>query len=193
MIRIKFITHRHLIRSARNANIPFRAVAPRLLSLVARRLDEAERFRARSGCIYVWEEHNTSHSQFNCQEMRRFTEGEADPSSSLSAPDPVPRSRQSSHPFHKAEVEIHSRPEAYNHRFWFPCPSFSFFAVAPGSITDLSDRTEGIWYITAREATDSGDRKNWNPIRKRCKIDAKSAGWGTRKHPNTTGIHSGIW
>ncbi|KAF9653976.1 hypothetical protein BDM02DRAFT_3152900 [Thelephora ganbajun] len=63
------------IRSARDANILFHAVALNLLPLITRRLDEAERLQVRSGCVYVWEERNPSYFDFNGQEMKRFTEG----------------------------------------------------------------------------------------------------------------------
>jgi len=63
------------IRSARDANILFHAVASNMLPLITRRLDEAERLQVRSGCVYVWEERNPSYFDFNGQEMKRFTEG----------------------------------------------------------------------------------------------------------------------
>ncbi|KAF9793214.1 Gti1/Pac2 family-domain-containing protein [Thelephora terrestris] len=63
------------IRSARDANILFHAVALNLLPLITRRLDEAERLQVKSGCVYVWEERNPSYFDFNGQEMKRFTEG----------------------------------------------------------------------------------------------------------------------
>ena len=67
------------IRSARDANILFHAVALNLLPLITRRLDEAERLQVRSGCVYVWEERNPSYFDFNGQEMKRFTEGASIP------------------------------------------------------------------------------------------------------------------
>ena len=67
------------IRSARDANILFHAVALDRLPLITRRLDEAERLQVRSGCVYVWEERNPSYFDFNGQEMKRFTEGASIP------------------------------------------------------------------------------------------------------------------
>lgn len=67
------------IRSARDANILFHAVALNLLPLITRRLDEAERLQVKSGCVYVWEERNPSYFDFNGQEMKRFTEGASIP------------------------------------------------------------------------------------------------------------------
>ena len=78
------------IRSARDANILFHAVALDLLPLITRRLDEAERLQVRSGCVYVWEERNPSYFDFNGQEMKRFTEG-----ASIPTPNSGSRSRQS--------------------------------------------------------------------------------------------------
>ena len=145
MTRVKFITHTGIcIRSSRYADILFHAVAPHLLPLVTRSLDEAERLQMKSSCVYLWEEHNPSHSQFNVQ----LSGNEALHRRCGRSPSRIqsPRSRQSGHPFHKAEVEIRPRPETYDHRFWFPCPSSSFFAIAPGSIRTqvVEQRASGV-------------------------------------------------
>jgi hypothetical protein len=67
------------IRSARDANMLFHAVALSLLPLIVRRLDEAERLQVHSGCVYVWEERSPSYFESNGQEMKRFTEGALNP------------------------------------------------------------------------------------------------------------------
>lgn len=63
------------IRSARDANVLFHAVALNMLPLIVRRLDETERLQVHSGCVYVWEERAHSYFDSNGQEMKRFTEG----------------------------------------------------------------------------------------------------------------------
>lgn len=119
------------IRSARDANILFHAVALGLLPLITRRLDEAERLQVRSGCVYVWEERNPSYFDFNGQEMKRFTEGASIPRPLPSVTNSVlPRSCLSCYPLRQAGVGAHPRRETYARRFWFRRPSCSFLAVA---------------------------------------------------------------
>ena len=44
------------VRSTRDANVIFHAVALSILPMVVRRLDAADRAALRPGCVYVWEE-----------------------------------------------------------------------------------------------------------------------------------------
>ena len=120
------------IRSARDANILFHAVALNLLPLITRRLDEAERLQVKSGCVYVWEERNPSYFDFNGQEMKRFTEGASIPAHLLSVTNSVPRSSQFSYHFHQEEAGARPRREMYAARFLHPPRSCLFFVIAPG-------------------------------------------------------------
>lgn len=109
------------IRSARDANILFHAVALGLLPLVTRRLDEAERLQVRSGCVYVWEERNPSYFDFNGQEMKRFTEGPSIPTVLSALRNGSPRSRRSRFfLLPQAEVGAHPKPEMYAHSVFVP-------------------------------------------------------------------------
>jgi len=108
------------IRSARDANILFHAVALSLLPLITRRLDEAERLQVRSGCVYVWEERNPSYFDFNGQEMKRFTEGASIPALCPSATNSVPRSSKSPYRFHQEGAGARPRREMYAARFGHP-------------------------------------------------------------------------
>lgn len=92
------------IRSARDANILFHAVALNLLPLITRRLDEAERLQVRSGCVYVWEERNPSYFDFNGQEMKRFTEGASIPAHLLPVTNSVPTQVNSPAAFIRKEL-----------------------------------------------------------------------------------------
>lgn len=62
------------IRSAHDAHMIFVGVQEGLLSMVTRRLDAEERLALRPGCVYAWEERNTS-TEVTGLGMERFTEG----------------------------------------------------------------------------------------------------------------------
>lgn len=62
------------VRSTRDANVIFHAVALSILPMVVRRLDAADRAALRPGCVYVWEERAPS-SDATGVGMERFTEG----------------------------------------------------------------------------------------------------------------------
>ncbi|KAH8118926.1 Gti1/Pac2 family-domain-containing protein [Phellopilus nigrolimitatus] len=62
------------VRSTRDANVLFHAVACGILPMVTRRLDAADRAALRSGCVYVWEERSPA-SDATGAGMERFTEG----------------------------------------------------------------------------------------------------------------------
>ncbi|KAI0066024.1 hypothetical protein BV25DRAFT_1489454 [Artomyces pyxidatus] len=63
------------VRTAKDAEILFHAVAQGLLPMVERRLDSEERMYLCSGCVYVWEERSTNVSESVEQGIERFTEG----------------------------------------------------------------------------------------------------------------------
>ncbi|THH17873.1 hypothetical protein EW146_g3014 [Bondarzewia mesenterica] len=63
------------IRTARDADIIFHAVAKGILPMVTRRLDSEERMALSPGCVYVWEERTSSLSESIEQGIERFTEG----------------------------------------------------------------------------------------------------------------------
>ncbi|KAI0029889.1 Gti1/Pac2 family-domain-containing protein, partial [Vararia minispora EC-137] len=63
------------IRTARDAEIIFHAVALRILPIVTRRLDSEERMALCSGCVYVWEERTSNVSESLDHGIERFTEG----------------------------------------------------------------------------------------------------------------------
>ncbi|TDL26035.1 hypothetical protein BD410DRAFT_742453 [Rickenella mellea] len=62
------------IRSIRDANVVFHAVAMNILPIVSRRLDAADRAALRPGCVYVWEERAPASDESGVG-MERFTEG----------------------------------------------------------------------------------------------------------------------
>ncbi|KAI0320464.1 Gti1/Pac2 family-domain-containing protein [Amylostereum chailletii] len=63
------------IRTARDAEVVFHAVALGLLPMVTRRLDSEERMSLSTGCVYVWEERGSHVSDSIEQGIERFTEG----------------------------------------------------------------------------------------------------------------------
>jgi hypothetical protein len=63
------------VRTARDAEIVFHAVALGILPMVTRRLDSEERMALCSGCVYVWEERTSNVSDSIDHGIERFTEG----------------------------------------------------------------------------------------------------------------------
>ena len=137
------------IRSARDANILFHAVARNMLPLITRRLDEAERLEVRSGCVYVWEERNPSYFDFNGQEMKRFTEGASIPRPLL----PVANSVSSR--LDQGEAGARPRPEMYAARFSHRWSAFAYFSSSlPGVSVLLRERER-------HQVPDGGTHEVW--------------------------------
>ena len=63
------------VRTARDAEIIFHAVALGILPMVTRRLDSEERMSLTTGCVYVWEERTSNVSESIEHGIERFTEG----------------------------------------------------------------------------------------------------------------------
>ncbi|VDC01717.1 unnamed protein product [Peniophora sp. CBMAI 1063] len=63
------------VRTARDAEILFHAVALGMLPMITRRLDSEERMALATGCVYVWEERTSVVSDSLEHGIERFTEG----------------------------------------------------------------------------------------------------------------------
>ncbi|EPQ57077.1 hypothetical protein GLOTRDRAFT_14069, partial [Gloeophyllum trabeum ATCC 11539] len=63
------------IRSTRDANVLFHAVALNILPMVVRRLDSDARMALCSGCVYVWEERCHGLPEGSEPGIERFTDG----------------------------------------------------------------------------------------------------------------------